>query len=237
MLESGTHSGQVVSSWDPIILMYTCLDCGRKPEEQQQWNQQVIKGNWFYCCYGLLKTAPCCVLAPNLSKKILLAGFVGSFYTTHKPPSYERENVSQRSEVTAKLSITAALVRHCGQVPQLCPCSLNPSISKTGADVHLQALGTGAGGSTIVQMPSLREIGTVGGGGRGRVSAGSVQHFSPLLSSTSYWSPKGSGLQVSPSEVLGSHFVSWIWNSATLWGPSGQTYWTPNKRACWEGAY
>lgn len=91
-------------------------------------------------------------------------------------------------------------------------------------------------GSTIVQMPSLTKIGTVGGG-RGRESVGSVQHFSPLLSSTSYWSPKGSGLEVSSSEVSGSIFVSWIWKSATLRGPSGQTYWNPNKRVCWEGAY
>lgn len=71
----------------------------------------------------------------------------------------------------------------------------------------------------------------------GRESVDSVQHFSPLLSSTSYWSPKGSGLEVSSSEVSGSNLISWIWKSTTLRGPSGQTYWNPNKQACWEGAY
>lgn len=159
-----------------------------------------------------------------------------SFCTTHKTPEYARENVSQRSEVTAKLSITAALVRH--WVPQLCPCSLNPSISKTGADVHLQALGTGAGGSTIVQMPSLREIGTVGGGGRGGGCLLARCNTSPLCSPPPPIDLlKDPGYRSALQRSWGSHFVSWIWKSATLWGPSGQTYWTPNKRACWEGAY
>lgn len=33
-----------------------------------------------------------------------------------------------------------------------------------------------------------------------------------------YWHSKGSGLEVSPSEVAGSNFVSWIWKAqGTIW--------------------
>lgn len=60
--------------------------------------------------------------------------------------------------------------------------------------------------------------------------------FSPLPSSISYWCPKESRLEVSPSEVAGSNFISWIWKNTGLGGPSGRLYWKINKCACWEGA-
>lgn len=113
--------------------------------------------------------------------------------------------------------------------------SLPTSLSLRGTDVHFQGQRPSEPGNwlhcscSFVQMPSF---GTVGGGEGETGVCWLSATLLPLLSSTSYWCPKGPGLEVSPSEVTGSNFIWWIWRSSALRGPSGQTYWNPNKWAC-----
>lgn len=166
---------------------------------------------------------------------ILQAGLDESSYI--KTPERERENVSQRSEITAKLSIIAATVHRGRNPPSFVPALQTPPSPRLEqmlifreAWELVQRLGYSSNAFTHRNRDCWRRS-------EGRESVGSEQHFSPLLPSTSYWSPKGSGLEVSSSEVSGSNLISWIWKSTTLRGPSGQTYWNPNKQACWEGAY
>lgn len=116
----------------------------------------MIKGNGFYCD-SLCKIASC---SKQFCRQVLMIFYI-------KTSEHERENISQRSEFTAKLSITAATV-HRGRNP--------PALSRLSKPHHLQDRsrcsfsgkpGNWCGGPAIVQMPSLTEIGIVGGGGRG----------------------------------------------------------------------
>lgn len=198
--------------------MYTCLDCGREPEEEQQWDQEVMKWNGVYCFHSRLKMEHWSVApAWSLSTKILPTGLFETFYTTHKIPEPVHENILQRSQFAAT--------------------SLSPRLGQTFISRNdvLQSLGTGARVPLSLVLRSNAFCWRTVGGGEGRRGVCWLgAKLLPSLSSTSYWCP---GLEVSPSGVSGSNFIWWIWSSTTLRGPSGQTYWNPNKWACGEGPY
>lgn len=170
--------------------MCSCLDCGRKPEEEQQWDQEVMKWNR----HVYFKTCTPHIQFPSLHMKTSCRG---------------------HSSLPTSLSLRGTDVHFQGQRP-----------SEPGNWLHCSC--------SFVQMPSF---GTVGGGEGETGVCWLSATLLPLLSSTSYWCPKGPGLEVSPSEVTGSNFIWWIWRSSALRGPSGQTYWNPNKWACggWVG--